>query len=36
MRKMLNDMWENIKPSNIHVIGVPGREERVKGQNKKF
>ena len=26
----LRDLWDNIKCSNIHVIGVPEREEREK------
>ena len=27
----LRDLWENIKHTNIHIIGVPEREERDKG-----
>lgn len=35
-KKSVSDMRENIKSSNIHVIGVPGRKERVNAQNKIF
>ena len=24
----LRDLWDNIKPTNIHIIGVPEGEER--------
>ena len=27
----LRDLWDNIKCTNIWIIGVPGREEREKG-----
>ena len=27
----LRDLWDNIKHTNIHIIGVPEREEREKG-----
>ena len=27
----LRDLWDNIKHTNIHIIGVPEREERKKG-----
>ena len=30
----LRDLWDNIKRTNIHIIGVPGREE--KGSEKIF
>ena len=30
----LRDLWENIKCNNIHIIGVPEREEREKGPEK--
>ena len=32
----LRDLWDNIKCNNIHVIGVPGGEEREKGPEKIF
>ena len=28
------DLWDNIKGINIHIIGVPGGEEREKGPEK--
>lgn len=34
--KTLSDMLENMKSSNIHVTGVPGRKERINAQNKIF
>ena len=30
----LRDLWDNIKHSNIHIIGVPEGEEREKGPEK--
>ena len=27
----LRDLWDNIKCSNLHIIGFPEREEREKG-----
>ena len=30
----LRDLWENIKHTNIWVIGVPAEEERKKGYEK--
>ena len=27
----LRDLWDNIKCTNIHIIGVPEGEEREKG-----
>ena len=30
------DLWDNIKCSNIHIIGVPEGEEREKGPEKIF
>ena len=27
----LRDLWDNIKHSNIHIIGIPEGEEREKG-----
>ena len=32
----LRDLWDNIKRSNIHIIGVPERERREKGPEKIF
>ena len=32
----LRDLWDNIKRNNIRIIGVAGREEREKGQEKIF
>ena len=32
----LRDFWDNIKHTNIHIIGVPEGEEREKGPEKIF
>ena len=32
----LRDLWDNIKHTNIHIIGVPERERREKGLEKIF
>ena len=32
----LRDFWDNIKCTNIHIIGVPEEEERKKGTEKIF
>ena len=32
----LSDLWDNIKHTNIHIIGVPEREEREKPPEKIF
>ena len=32
----LRDLWDNIKHTNIHIIGVPERDEREKGPDKTF
>ena len=32
----LRDLWDNIKNTNIRIIGVPGEEEKKKGYEKKF
>ena len=32
----LRELWDNIKRTNIHIIGVPEREEREKGTEKIF
>ena len=30
------DLWDNIKPTNIQIIGVPEEEEKEKGYEKIF
>ena len=30
----LRDLWDNVKRTNIHIIGVPEGEEREKGTEK--
>ena len=32
----LRDVWDNIKFSNIHIMGAPGGEEKQKGPEKIF
>ena len=32
----LRDLWDNIKRTNIRIIGVPGEEEKKKGTEKIF
>ena len=32
----LRDLWEKIKSTNIHIIGVPEKEENEKGSEKIF
>ena len=32
----LTDLWDNIKCTNIQIIGVPGEEEKMKGSEKIF
>ena len=32
----LRELWENVKCTNIHIIGVPEGEERGKGTEKIF
>ena len=32
----LRDLWDNIKCTNIHIIGVPEGEERERGPEKIF
>ena len=32
----LREFWDNIKCTNIHIIGVPEGEEREKGSEKMF
>ena len=33
---ILTDLWENIKCTNIRIIGVPEKEEKKKGTEKIF
>ena len=32
----LRDLWDNIKCTNIRIIGVPEEEEKKKGYEKNF
>ena len=32
----LRDLWDNIKHTNIHIIGIPEGEEREKGEENIF
>ena len=32
----LRDLWDNIKPTNMQIIGVPEEEEKKKGYEKNF
>ena len=36
MKIVLTDLWDNIKCTNIRIIGVPEGEEREKGPEKVF
>ena len=36
MRTSLSDLWDNIKRTNIGIIGVPEEEEKKKGTEKIF
>ena len=36
LSKVLRDLWDNIKCSNIQIIGVPEEEEKKKGYEKVF
>ena len=36
MEDSLRDLWDNIKPTNIQIIGVPEEEEKKKGYKKMF
>ena len=36
MKIVLRDLWDNIKCTNIRIIGVPEGEEREKGPEKVF
>jgi len=33
---ILRDLWDNIKHTNIHIVGVPEGEESKKGPEKIF
>ena len=35
-KTVVRDLWDNIKPNNIRIIGVPEGEEREKGPEKIF
>ena len=28
----IRDLWDNIKQANLHIIGIPEGEEKVKGK----
>ena len=32
----LRELWDNVKHTNIHIIGVPEGEDREKGSEKKI
>ena len=32
----LRDLWDNIKRTNIQIVGVPEEEEKKKGYEKNF
>ena len=34
MKDSLRDLWDNIKRTNIQIIGVPEEEEKKKGSEK--
>ena len=34
--KTVRDLWDNIKHTNIRIIGIPKREKREKGPEKIF
>ena len=34
--KSLREFWDNVKCTNIHIIGIPEGEEREKGTEKTF
>ena len=35
-KESLRELWDNVKCTNIHIIGVPEGEEREKGTEKKL
>ena len=32
----LRELWDNVKPTNIHILGVPEGEERERKGEKKY
>ena len=36
IKDSLRDLWDNIKDTNIRIIGVPEEEEKKKGSEKIF
>ena len=36
MKRSLRDLWDNIKRTNIRIIGVPENEDKKKGSEKIF
>ena len=36
IEESLRDLWDNIKSTNIRIIGVPAEEEKKKGSEKIF
>ena len=34
MEDSLRDLWDNVKPPNIGIIGVPEKEDKKKGHEK--
>ena len=34
MEDSLRDLWDNVKPPNIGIIGVPEKEDKKKGHKK--
>jgi len=33
---IIRDLWDNIKRANLHIIGIPGGEEKEKGNENIF
>ena len=36
MKRGLGDLWDNIKCTNIRILGAPEEEEKKKGHEKNF
>ena len=36
MKDSLRDLWDNIKHTNVQIIGIPEEEEKKKGSEKIF